>query len=114
MIPTPNLNIPQAARWQRLTSGADYVLTDYARVGHPTVAWWWGGRLVDGTFGAWCYLCESHIATWARAWPITVAATAAVLGHRSAHLDGSIPTPGVNASSTQLAAVATVQQGEQK
>lgn len=114
MIPAPNLNIPQAARWQRLTDWADYILNDYARVGHPTVAWWWGGRIVDGTFGAWCYICERHIATWARTWPITVAATTAVLGHRSAHLDGTIPTPGVNPAGKSPAERAPFQQEGQK
>lgn len=89
-----SLKLPLAAKWQESTIPFDWSLTERARLIHPTCVWWWGARAIDGTFGAWCYLCERHVTTWHRAFPITQGAITAILTHRDLHLMGRIQTPG--------------------
>lgn len=83
------------------------LLVAEARRKHPTVAWWWGARLEDWrtvnatkarrkatsgnnvkvarSFGAQCYICDTPIVTWARAYPMTETAKRAVEVHKLQH-----------------------------
>lgn len=77
---------PQAEIAQLAVHPSESKLVDIARRRHPTVAWWHGFRRVDGQFGAWCYLCEGFVATWARRYPITGRAKQLIDVHRIMHL----------------------------
>lgn len=81
-----SLAMPLAARLQGSADELDLDMTEYARLRHPAVRWWWGQRVVEGANGATCYLCDKQITTWARAWPVTSAAIEAVLAHRLGHV----------------------------
>jgi len=40
------------------------LLTGIARENHPTIAWWWGRRTVDGIGQVYCYICDAPICPW--------------------------------------------------
>ena len=84
-VPKPP-RLPRAAAAQTETGPEDQFLLGAARRRHPTVVWWWGMRDRDHGFGAWCYICERMLVTWARRWPMTVRAGAVVDEHRARHL----------------------------
>lgn len=75
--------LPAAGREQPITSVLDAVLLEHARRRRATIAWWWGKRGYDRAYGAYCYLCDTMIVTWARRWPMTDKARAAVMQHRT-------------------------------
>ena len=79
--------LPWPARAQTETTGTDLTLTEQAQKAHPGVRWWWNQRLVGHVHGAWCYLCECHISTWARRWPMPQRAVEEVMAHRRGHLE---------------------------
>lgn len=82
-------------------------LVAQARAKHPTVAWWWGGRITEWRalakgantpgarpdksvkyptkYGAFCYVCDTLIVTWARNFPMTERAKNAVEAHKQHH-----------------------------
>ena len=78
--------LPWPARAQTETNSRDLVLTAAATRRHPGVHWWWNQRKIGKTHGAYCYLCDRHVATWARKWPITDKAVEEVMRHRGLHL----------------------------
>lgn len=89
-----------AEKAQRHVLAGDLELLQRARLTHPSVRWWWGARLVGFTFGAWCYLCERHVATWDRKYPMTDQAAEAVLEHRDQVHSLATSTPGSVTSPT--------------
>lgn len=89
-----SLNLPHAAIDQGEVGALDFDLVEYARLRHPAVRWWWGERVIDGVNGAYCYLCDQLVATWARSFPTTAGAIAAVRAHRGSHLTARAASPG--------------------
>lgn len=86
-----SVNLSAAQRDQGEVTILDLSLVEPAQLRHPGVRWWWGARLRPAGFGAYCYLCETLIVTWARAYPITRTAQAAILAHRDqAHWAGPL------------------------
>lgn len=79
-----SVNLSAAQREQGEVRTLDMLLVSLARERHPAVRWWWGERVVAGTNGAYCYLCERLIATWARKYPTPKAAIAQIIEHRDA------------------------------
>lgn len=79
---------PKAAETQLVKSETEWALVDKARVAHPRVIWWWGTKQSPVKFGAYCYLCEDYITTWARTFPITGKAKTEIGYHRAMHLEG--------------------------
>lgn len=77
---------PKAALTQPERSEDEWTLFDMARVNHPRVIWWWGTKTSPVKFGAYCYLCDDYITTWARTFPITGKAKQAIASHRRNHL----------------------------
>ncbi len=71
----------------------DTQLAGVARLAHPRIHNWWGRRYLGGTNGAWCYLCDAHIATWSRRWPITAQARAKIAVHRRKHMLEHLDAP---------------------
>lgn len=90
------LNLPRAAIEQGEVSALDLDLTEYARLRHPAVRWWWGERMIQGVNGAYCYLCDELVATWARSFPTTAGAIAAIRAHRGSHLTARADSPGTS------------------
>lgn len=76
---------PRAAQLQRSTDTTDGTLTELARNRHPTVAWWWGVRKVDGITSAVCYICDEPIVQGALNVDITEAQRDEVDAHRRVH-----------------------------
>ena len=76
------------ARQQQLEQGpVDDQLTLQARLRHPGAKHWWGRRASsEGGAGAYCYLCDSFVSSWAAKWPITEQARIVVHMHRSHHI----------------------------
>ena len=109
-----SLELPQAAKWQESVIPFDWTLTQRARDAGLNVRWWWGGRTVDGKFGAYCYHCNRLIETWNRAWPITQRAITAVLSHRDLHLMGRAPTIGSDSPGTSPGVAAQAPTEEQE
>lgn len=83
----------QAAQDQAYSNGHDDELLLAAKRRHPKVRWWWGRRYRDRINGAWCYLCDCHVATWSRRWPITETARLQIAAHRTDHLQGRLDRP---------------------
>jgi hypothetical protein len=83
--PLEGVKLPSAARRQGSVDELDLDMTEYARLRHPAVRWWWGERVVAGVNGAYCYLCDRQVTTWARQWPMTARAIAALFLHRREH-----------------------------
>lgn len=81
--PAPALAQPLAATLQGDVEVTDLGLLAGARLRHDRIRWWWGQRIIDGSNGAYCYLCDRLIVTWQRSRPITLQAIAAILEHRS-------------------------------
>lgn len=79
-------NREPAAQRQQLTSADwDLILVDLARVNHPTVAWWWGTRRIEGGPGAYCYICSEFIVTFDTSYAMTAKARRDVDAHRAQH-----------------------------
>jgi hypothetical protein len=82
--------LPRDAPWpQRQQSESDTrdnLLTQRARAQGSRRVWWWNQRTAGTVHGAWCYLCYSYIATWARTYPMTQGARMAVMVHRNGHM----------------------------
>lgn len=57
-----------------------------ARGEHPTVAWWWGRRMVDGAQVAWCYVCDRAITPWIGTLATWPAVMPVIDAHRIGHL----------------------------
>ena len=81
--------LPHAARLQGEHDWLDQRLLSAARLRHPTVAWWWGKRRTEDGPGAWCYLCDQLIVSFALRWPMPKQAVAAVASHRLFHRDSA-------------------------
>ena len=82
----PDATWPWPARVQGEVLATDLVFRERAQRRHPGVRWWWNQRTVEHVHGAWCYLCDQHVATWARRFPVTNAAVKEVVAHRAWHL----------------------------
>jgi len=108
---SPSLRLPAAALMQRGIIDRDLDMVEFARLRHPAVRWWWGQRVIAKVNGAYCYLCDKHVATWARAWPITNIAVGFILGHRDAHIAATITSLGSPASVSLAGADATTTGG---
>lgn len=78
---------PKAALTQLHRDEDEWRLCAVARVTHPRVIWWHGTKQSPVKFGAYCYLCEDYITTWARTFPITGKAKVEIDHHRRWHLD---------------------------
>lgn len=102
--PRHNLNLPLAARRQIDVTTLDYALTDYARLRHDRIRWWWGERAGDDYHGALCYVCDRLIVTWDTRYPITGAAQAAIQEHRRSHDATDITAPASVTAGTSPAA----------
>lgn len=76
---------PRAATLQRNVETTDNILVNLARAKHPTVAWWWGVRTIDGIKSAWCYLCDQVIVQGALNVGITEAQQGEVDAHKREH-----------------------------
>lgn len=86
-----SVNLSAAQRDQGEVNVLDLALVPTAQLRHPGVRWWWGARQALEGFGAYCYLCDRIVTTWARNWPMTGAAKQAVLAHRdTAHVGGAL------------------------
>lgn len=86
-----SVNLSAAQRDQGEVTVLDLSLVTPAQLRHPGVRWWWGARQTPAGFGAYCYLCDALVVTWARAYPMTRTAQAAVLAHRDqAHGSGRL------------------------
>lgn len=77
---------PKAALNQNDVDEREWLLVDRAHTEHPRVIWWHGTKAAPRKFGAYCYLCEDYITTWARNFPITGKAKDAIARHRDWHL----------------------------
>lgn len=97
------LALPVAALEQGQIVPVDLDLRELARLRHPAARWWWGERVIDGRNGAYCYLCDQLIATWARSWPTPEAAMIVVREHRLLHGAGIIPHLGHDTAGTSPA-----------
>jgi hypothetical protein len=77
-------------RWPEKIQGnsdaSDSILLERARKRHPNVKWWWNRRVKDNKTGAYCYICDKMICTFASNYPPTKAAIKAVQAHRQAHI----------------------------
>jgi hypothetical protein len=77
-------------RWpekiQGITDENDNRLLEAAHKRHSKVKWWWNRRVKDNKTGAYCYICDSMICTFASNYPPTKAAIQAVKAHRQAHI----------------------------
>jgi hypothetical protein len=82
---TPPTTMPWAARQQDETDEFDEWLTRDAQKRHPRAQWWWGNKADGVRNGAWCWVCDTWIATWDRRWAMTRAAKDAVMLHRRDH-----------------------------
>lgn len=98
-----SLALPWAARLQGDVLELDLELAERARFRHPGVRWWWGQRITAGSNGARCYVCGATPATWYRARPITRAAVAAILEHRSLHGRSTADVLGTDTAGTSPA-----------
>lgn len=78
---------PWAALQQPVRDHIDFLLTEQARAGVRTIAWWWGKRQKDGKAGAYCYLCDDWIVSWDVRWPMTDTAKRIVDEHRKHHIE---------------------------
>lgn len=83
---------PWAARHQGDVVPGDIRMTELARLRHPAARWWWGWRADARGSGAYCYLCDRYVSTWAHNWPMPLRAVAEVVEHRDQHL-GAAPSP---------------------
>lgn len=77
-----SVNISAAQREQGEVTTLDLALVGIARQRHPRAVWWWGERVIEGTNGAYCYLCDRLVASWHRAYPTPRAAVESILDHR--------------------------------
>jgi hypothetical protein len=107
------LNLPAAAREQAEISTDDLALTERARLRHPAARWWWGERLTAGTNGAYCYLCDRHVATWQRSYPTPEVAILAILEHRAEHLEPGPAFPGTTTGGMSPAVDAHTERGQE-
>lgn len=79
--------MPWPARQQEEHGDEDLKLLELARENHPEVRWWWNQRTEGRLHGAYCYICDLLIETWARRWPMTWRAKRAVEEHRRQHIE---------------------------
>jgi hypothetical protein len=132
--PLEGIVLPWAARRQGSVDELDLDMTEYARLRHPAVRWWWGERVVDvaplassgdperlavgsrpvrtSRAGAYCYLCDTIVTTWARKWPMPERAIAALFLHRREHSPSRPFTLGYRASATPADAGAPPTEGQ--
>ena len=91
--PVATGGLPWAARQQRTVNGWDELFTLRVQVEHPRVAHWWGQRTVGNVHGAWCYICDRMVTSWARSYPVTYMARATIEAHRNEHIaaEGQAP-----------------------
>lgn len=62
------------------------LLTGVARETHPTVAWWWGRRTIDGVGQVYCYICDDTICPWSGTIGRFDAVSRAIAEHRVTHV----------------------------
>lgn len=86
----PALALPWAQRQQPTFGLEDFQLTALAQKTHPLAKWWWGQRAMPEGYGAFCFVCDTALVTWARVYPITAMAKQTVMGHRAEHVYGRI------------------------